>query len=286
MYGRQLLGVKRRRPNGIRRAGRARTTTTFTPRPSASNAKSQIQRSKVASARFLATLSSRGLAGELKFFDTFVLSAACYYEPVGSAIISAQHGSRSVPSTCYALNAMDAGTADNQRIGKQVNLRSVFIRGDVYQPKLVSISDPRPTAVRVIMFMDTQNNGQTPSASSVIPYITDTGAGNYNALRNLDYTSRFRVLMDEKIILVPPVQAVYSTGSSSIVLSQYEVMQPFEKYVNLKGMKTNYSGTTATSANIVDNAIYVMAFANTPEDNFVAANYVYMNFSARVRFSE
>lgn len=286
MYGRQLLGVKRRRTNRYNRGGgKAPTTTKFTPRSSSSLSKSSIQRSKVASARFLATLSSRGLAGELKFFDTFVADQTIYYAPIGNAIVSALHGSRSAPSTCYALNAVDAGTADNQRIGKQINMKSLFIRGEFKLDRLMGV-EPRPYYCRIVVYMDMQNNNTTPSPSSVIPLLEDTGAGNYNALRNLDYTSRFKVLMDEKMLLVPPVTSTYSTASSTVSTNQFETTIPFQKYVNLNGIKCNFSSTTASSANIVDNAIYVMAFGNTFSDNLASTGYLFMNYSARLRFTE
>jgi len=239
--------------------------------------KSQLNSAKVQSARYLATLSSRGNAGEVKWFDSRIRDIAVSHTVDDSAIFSAK--SVDNVSTYYALNCPAQGNSDNERIGKQIKMKSLFIRGDI----TINTSILDDAYCRIVVYMDMQNNNTTPGASSVIPFEELTSFGSYNAMRNLDYTSRFKILHDEMLHFKPQFTSWYNGAAA--VHQTHACSLPFTKFVDLKAMKVNYNATGATSASIVDNAIYVCAFMDTPGAT-LSTSVATCNFVARLRYTE
>jgi len=135
------------------------------------------------------------------------------------------------------LNPVAQGTDNIQRIGNKVNGKYLYIRGYIDNNQLQF-----GTVVRFIVFMDTENQGSTPTAADVLSITGDNQA--VMAMINLDHTPRYKVLYDKTL-----------TTSSA---GNYHAL--FKAFIRLKGITQSYTGTTATD--VYKNALYSLAIAN------------------------
>lgn len=102
--------------------------------------------------------------------------------------------------TIQNLNLIDQGTTDITRIGRQIKITRVNIKG-----VFAINASATMTFVRVLVLIDKQVNQATFSASDLL---FDTSANdNCVSLINLDNKGRFKILYD-KIIALSPSNAV------------------------------------------------------------------------------
>ena len=102
------------------------------------------------------------------------------------------------------------------------------------------------------------------------------GVGNValaaSPLRNLQFSSRFKVLATEEISLTNPNMVWDGTN-----VEQNGLVVPFKIGWNGE-MPITYSGTTGVIANTVDNSIHVIAFCNNTDLDPL------LYYNARIRF--
>lgn len=200
---------------------------------------------------------------EKKFYDTSLVGYT-FLTPTDAA------GGEANPSATIALNTVTQGDGESQRDGRKMVMTSIFVSGIVYfapeadQENLDYISN-----VYLALVLDTQTNGAALSSENVF---VNPGASSFTAaspLRNLQYTQRFKILKS-KTFAMPIPQATYNGG-----ISDFEVggtQTPFSWYVPLSNIAVNFSGTTETIANIVDNSIHLVGYRSFGKNSFLSYN--------------
>jgi len=198
-----------------------------------------------------------GLLGiELKYFDTSKLSFT-------AAQSTDATGGEADPTTILCLNGVPQGDTSSSRDGNIIGMKSLQVVGNVRVDKMLNQTAPKDIpSVYIAVVLDTQTNGAQLASEDVFQ---NPGASMFLAaspLRNMSYTSRFRVLGAQKVELAQPTMSW--DGTNFEVNGQ---SQAFEFFIDLKGMKTRFQSGTTTGyvGTIVDNSIHVIAFQNSAD---------------------
>lgn len=146
------------------------------------------------------------------------------------------------------------GTDAKSRIGIRAFLWSASIHGDI---KFIPGSDPNASdEVRIMVVLDKQSNGASASIQNVLDL---SATADVNAFRLEQNRARYTVLMDRIYTMNP--MAMGSTTAPAVegatVLRRFSFNK---RWVN--GLKVVYKeGSTGTDSQIVDNNLWIMAFA-------------------------
>jgi len=124
----------------------------------------------------LMKLKKNMLSHEKKFLDTSISSG---YSTAGTGTVT-------------LINGLVQGTDENTRIGRQITISSIFVRGVV----LVASTTTGTGAIRTILVLDQE----VPQVAGVGQAMTITDylvSDSLDALNNLNNRKRFKVLMSE-----------------------------------------------------------------------------------------
>lgn len=174
-----------------------------------------------------------GPGGELKFHDVTVSDSTM---AANGQIVNS------------SVNLIPQGTAQDQRVGRQITIRQISWRFTLSMPEIDSAASAADSDnIRVILYLDKQCNGAAPAITDILA--TD----HYLSFNNLANKSRFRTLMDRTYDLH------YSAGAGNGTTSDWAgfgVRDDFFKKVNIP---IQIAGTgTPTIANIQSNNIGVL----------------------------
>lgn len=181
--------------------------------------------------------------------------------------------------TLDLINGLTAGTGFQNRIGRQVSLKSVYMRyklalnvPDITAGSLVDRTSP-PQLCRMILFVDSQPNGAAPATTDLLVAATTTSQLNLN---NRD---RFTILVDK----VYNFGAQMADAASGLQLTTPPWIQHFEVYKKI-GIKTTFNaGNAGTVADINTNSLYQLFIC---DNGAVAANAVVYTGTTRLRFTD
>lgn len=188
-----------------------------------------------------------------------------------AAIASAVAGSEADPATVNTLNAIAQGDGESNRDGRKILVTGVTVRGSIRSDELDdSGTIGAGKKCRLVLLMDQQTNGAQFNAEDVLEDPTDTDL-DVHAFRNLQFTSRFKVLHD-KIYEINPTAAggtgaVNDTGSREKIFSIHRNLQ----------MPVLFTGTTANVSTINTNSLHLIAICN---------GGCTLRYLSRVRFHE
>jgi len=178
------------------------------------------------------------------------------------------------------LNAPAQGDGPENRDGNVITMHSIFIQGYVNTERTIIASTAALTfAVRVALVLDTQCRGAQLNSEDV--YGSESASqfsAVYAPLRNMSYTTRFKVLKQKLIQLDAPVFDYVGAGVYAI----NESTRPFHmKYKFKGGLKVRYTtgSTTSDVANVTDNALFVIMNAT-----YGAVGTQSGGYTARLRF--
>jgi len=166
------------------------------------------------------------------------------------------------------LNGITQGSDYNNRIGREVVFKSIYVRISMYS----SIGSQAPTQVRWMVFWDTQaNNSAGPTFSDVLsPIGSAYTAVDAVSMNNLDHRDRFITVYDKVVSL-----NVQSTGNISFAFNK--------KYKKIKNIKTVFSGTGNTSGAIYTNALWLMLISNYATGSAAVPN---VEYQVRLRYTD
>ncbi len=154
------------------------------------------------------------------------------------------------------LNAMVVGNTQSTRIGRRIEMVSIFITGTIKVPAQTTLS-AAPLVARMLLALtlDMQSNGAQIQGETVFINPVGDAEVNANPIRNLEFTKRARVLA-RKMMTVPQRPLVSNQTAGTITVG--EVTIPFSFFVKLHGMVVNYSSSTPDIADIVDNSLHLI----------------------------
>jgi len=214
---------------------------------------------------------------EVKYFDVYKASTALTAPTDTTSFLF----NPTVGADC--LNCVAQGDGAQNRDGKKIKMRSLYIKGFVRRPNSEAAGDvPGPVRAYVAVVLDRQTNAAA-AASSLVWNQAPAGASalfNAGLMRNLEYADRFRILRDQAFDLNNPTLAGIGTADAWSTLG---VVRHFEWFIPLTEdvLFNNTTPTTAQIANIVSNAINFYAVAT---DVSITANTVSCGYLARLRF--
>lgn len=155
------------------------------------------------------------------------------------------------------LNGIPPGTEINQRVGREVTMRSIQ-----FQYVLRPLAGGVDQTARVLLVYDRQTNATALTADQVLHTVTTV------APRNLENKKRFKILYDRTHVLSPP--AVANTAVSR------------RFYRRLSHPVTFNSLGMGTIGDIITGSLYAI-FIGTEDPGTTAAT---VTFSSRVRYTD
>jgi len=204
---------------------------------------------------------------ELKYYDTALVTTALT-APSDCA------GGEVDPETVLTISAPAQGDGETNRDGKQILVKSAYVTGNIHRPINSDEGDAHTEGpVYIALVMDMQTNKAQLNSEDVF---TNPSGGSSTAaqpLRDLQYTSRFKVL--DSCVVMPSVRYVVQDGAATGSISGEIV--PFKLSWNGE-MPVNFTGTAAGVASVTDNSLHVIAYAAATSSG------PQINYNARVRF--
>lgn len=189
---------------------------------------------------------------ETKFYDTSLVASAL------TAPTDASGGEHD-PSATICLNTVTEGNGESQRDGRSCVAKSLFIEGCIEVPAQVNqtILDTACN-VMIAVVWDKFTNGAQLSSEDVFSNPSASAKTAAMPFRNLENSQRFQILKKKKIKLYHPETAYDGTN-----MEQSGYQMPFKFFIKLPNIKTNYSATTETIANIKDNSFHIIAYCTS-----------------------
>jgi len=165
------------------------------------------------------------------------------------------------------------GSDINQRIGRKITLKSVYIRAFIttlpsLTPNAVETSPSQ--CLRMILLLDMQPNGAVPAATDLL---TTTSTVAQINLANRD---RFKILSDKCFTFDPFLLLL--NGSGAAMSNQCRC---FKKYKKLN-CEMIFNGSAGSVADINTCALYMFTIASTSNVD----QTIGLNFSSRVRYTD
>ncbi|AGS36186.1 putative viral capsid [Circoviridae 4 LDMD-2013] len=210
------------------RASGARSQAVFTARA----------RTAMARGRFAGHYRKSGYYGrynrdtgtELKFLDT----------SIDDAIVST-----TLTVQTAGPNLIPQGTAEDERVGRKVVVKSIHWRYRCLLPSSTSQNDTSEV-IRVMLLLDKQCNGSYPGASEILQTNND-----WQSFNNLSNKDRFVTLYDKTIALNSMGNGGNGTTNES---NEVRHCEEFHKKVNIP---INFDSTTGAVTEIASNNLVV-----------------------------
>lgn len=155
-----------------------------------------------------------------------------------------------------ALNYINQGDGTETRDGSMFRMKSLEFR------YLMNLDDNLtvPVSCRMIIFLDTDPDGSTPTLASLL----DDTTNPHLSPRNLDNRSRYVIYKDQMLTLNP-------NGLERITK---KIFMPLD-------LKVLITGATASAANVKKNGLYVLFLSSQASGATYKPAYL---FNARIRY--
>jgi len=159
------------------------------------------------------------------------------------------YGGAATPTAGHTTNMVSMveiqqGTDAFQRIGDQIVVTSLMVRGCVKTPIASVADDTYNNCVSVYLIQDRQANGEIPVVSDFLVVSGSTDPST--SMRNLANRSRFKVLAKRQMILV---------GGTNANTYYFEISYK-------RPIKVTYSGSTGTYDSVKTNQIWLVLVDN------------------------
>lgn len=161
-----------------------------------------------------------------------------------------------------ALNCIPIGTGSNQRVGRQVLIKSVLVQGhiqlDAESTNTAAITIPN---VFIALVLDRQNNESvTWDPSNVFKNISGGTGTMLNPVRALEYIKRYKVLRSQHI-WNNSLDLNFDWDGTNYRNNGVKIPFTFS-YKWKRGLLVNYNGVANQLADITDNALHMCAITD------------------------
>lgn len=157
--------------------------------------------------------------------------------------------------SAMCLNLIQQGTGDMNRVGKNINMKSLRVRGNFtnqYTLPVISNSSYNQKVIRMVIVHLKSEATAIPQYNQIFGGIDQTGVV-VTALASsvLPYQMQEVTILRDKTFVVEANNAMLGTGDA------YANRIPFDEYIDLKGLSVTYRGTAnpLTISNIQSGAI-------------------------------
>lgn len=205
---------------------------------------------------------------EKKFYDTSLVAATL-------TDTGAMTGMEHNPTATVCLNSVVQGDGESNRDGRKMVMKYLSVHGTIfvssYTNQTVAVGN---VSVMIAIVLDQQTNGALLNSENVFANPSGSACTVSVPFRNLQYIQRFKVLKMLRFDMHNP-QNVYDGTNIEASSAQ----RNFHINIPLNDISVNFSGTTETIANIVDNSISVIANASN-----ATTQVVNLTYNSRLRF--
>jgi hypothetical protein len=150
-----------------------------------------------------------------------------------------------------SLAPIAEGDGQNDRDGRKAIVSQLFVHGQIHWDNTSGTANAYGS-VRLVLVQDMQTNGAQLTATDVMAVPASGQA--INSFRNLQYTTRFKILHD--VYINPPNFEGEGNGTNATVTGRYV---PFKMYVPSLEMPVTYNAAGAGIATTVDNSVHLLA---------------------------
>jgi hypothetical protein len=180
------------------------------------------------------------------------------------------------PATVNCISAPAQGDGEQNRDGKKMVITAVHVKGQIRRlAQTNQTSVPTSNAAVVALVLDTQSNGAQINSEDVYEASPGGVASVTMAQRNMQYSSRFKVLKYKRIAFDAPNMAY--DGTNIEVGGQ---TRNFKFDLSKCKIPVNFTSTTEGLSNVTDNSLHVIAFA----DVSTAPDTLQISYNSRIRF--
>ncbi len=173
-----------------------------------------------------------------------------------------------------SLTGVAQGNGESQRLGRKYQVHSLHIKGFVEAATSESAVTPQQDIqCRLVVVIDSQTNAAQLSATDVF----DAGlTDDINAFRNLQHSTRFRVLKD-KTFKINRSMAVVNEGAANLFATASQEI-PFKWNFRFSTpLEIITTGTTAAINVVATNSIHVIGIATSTAG--------LINYQSRLRYT-
>jgi len=160
------------------------------------------------------------------------------------------------------LSAPAQGDGAQNRDGKKIIIKSALIQGNItFEAEEGITAAPLACTIYLALVQDTQTNGVTINSEDVFTNPVGSALSAANPFRNMSNTQRFKVLKTFQYTVDTPSMANDTGATGGITFFGKTI--PFD--ISWKGMiPVNFTAasTSADVANVVDNSLHLIGFAN------------------------
>lgn len=176
-------------------------------------------------------------------------------------------------TNCLLLNGIANGTSQFQRIGAQVEGRSLLMRMCIKTPVAQEAAPAYNQCVRVMIIKDRAANQISPGVSTGASAFILASPGYASICpNNLEFRNRFKVLYDKRFVLIG------GTDANTYYVEYYKKFKP-------RSMIATYAGTDATIGSISTNSLWLCCFSDDDPFTVPAADMAYCeNVVTRFRY--
>lgn len=206
------------------------------------------------------TKLAHALGQELKFLDM----------EANVDVLGTVAGAEADPLTLLGLNSIVQGDGNQERLGKQVRLVSIHLKGMCNFEPNDGAAPPTVPYQYVYLIRDKQTNGAQFNAEDVFNDPDDAEL-DVEAMRNLDFIQRFDIIK-KVLIKREHVDAVWD-GDSTVANGENVPWSLFAKLSDT----VNFSATTGVIASITDVSYHIVMLGTA---NIKSQN----RYVARLRF--
>lgn len=165
-----------------------------------------------------------------------------------------------------SINEVAQGTAENERIGRKMTIKSIHFKGAIKIPGQTAIADASQR-IRIIVYLDKQANGATAGVTDILE------SQAVDSFRNLENSKRFGFLYDKTVSLN---QLCGGGNGSSDRLG--EVIRNFQ--INKRcNIPIQFNSTTGAITEMCCNNVGIMAICDS-----ITSTAPQINYNWRIRF--
>lgn len=209
------------------------------------------------------------LGVELKFYDKSLIGSVLATNTDAS-------GGEHDPSSTILLNTVVRGDGEENRDGRKIVMRSIYLTGTISCISQANQSSADNGALIFIsLVLDKQTNGITIDSEDVYVNPGADALTSSSLMRNLKFVTRFTVLATVKLNM-DNVNLAFSGNTDQ--MEQSGLIRSWEIYRKLNIPVLFSSGTGETVANIVDNSLHLLAWTTS------ATMAPLISYNSRLRF--
>lgn len=199
------------------------------------------------------------------------------YDLLAQATSPTWAGSELDPTGIGCLSAVAQGDGESERDGRVYQIHSLHIKGWIETQAVESDTNPMDDFMtRLVLVQDTQTNGAQLNGEDVID--TVSSVYDINGFRNLQYSTRFKVLKD-KMLRTTGANTAMNEGAPNL-FSNGSVRIPFSFNKRFKKPITvRCSSTTATVAAVTDNSLHLIGVTRS------GTTVPTISYRSRIRFT-